>query len=348
MTSSPRRSTLDGVPSDLKASLAAVWAHDVPIEAIALYGRWWQLETWLRDLVYLELKARWGRKWLGKLPSHAEKRVDKDRHHAYMATPDAHDRLAYLDVAPLFRIIEQHWDIFEYAMIDREVWLGRVPERLKIRHQIGHCRRPHPDDLSRLEQTLRDLDRAAFHAVAAFNRQFSPQSDLADPVVESWVRGDHEDARRLITHSEDQYDVRIDVRYSCRPWGRAHGDSAISGREGYIWHVSWYLGRGSLDLRGFWNDSRLDNYRELIIFACSNDPLSVEVSFAAVDDPAVIADAIGGIFEALLYHQNRHLVTWPDDWDIWRLQNRDLDFRLQIGTAWAIRDDTTPTTMFGA
>jgi hypothetical protein len=35
---------------------------------------------------------------------------------------------------------------------------------MRIRHRIGHVRRPHDDDLNRVEQALRDLEHGAFVA----------------------------------------------------------------------------------------------------------------------------------------------------------------------------------------
>jgi hypothetical protein len=35
--------------------------------AVSLYARWWQLETWLRELVYVELRARDGIDWHDQL-----------------------------------------------------------------------------------------------------------------------------------------------------------------------------------------------------------------------------------------------------------------------------------------
>src|SRR5467141_404559 len=143
----------------------------MPPSAAALYSRWWQLETWLRSLVYVELRAAYGPQWASRLPPPSEDRRLKDEEFRYMATPDAQARLAYADVSHLFNIIKDDWPLFEDALLKKEVWAGRTVELSNIRNRIGHCRRPHVDDLSRLEQTLRDLEGGTFRAAAAFNRQ---------------------------------------------------------------------------------------------------------------------------------------------------------------------------------
>ena len=329
--------------------MAASWRAGVPVDAVALYGRWWQLETWLRSLAYVELRARHGLQWARELSSTAEDREAKDRRHPYMATPDAQARLAYLDVFRLFEVLESDWDIFTKALIEREVWSGRVIELQKIRNRIGHCRRPHADDLTRLEQTLRDLEPGAFGAVAAFNRTYVPDKRLRDPLVRAWVIEQHEDAARLVDHANRQYDTRFVLRYSKRPWSTLRKKTdVISGVEGYIWHATWVLASSYLNLRDFWADSYLDNHRDLIMFVCSNDPVSVEVSFAALDDPSAVADAIGNCFDALILNSHRGEV--PDRlWRRWAEVNVDLDPRVQVVTPWSVIDDTTtPVTIFGA
>ncbi len=317
-----------------------------------MYARWWQLETWLRSLVYVERSARDGRHWADSLPAVAAQREASDQQHGYMVTPDANARLAYLDVTPLFDdVIADDWDLYADALIDKDVWDGRVQELRRIRHRIGHCRRPHRDDLSRLEQTLRDIDAGAFRVVAAYNRQTAPPPDLEDPIVQAWVRGTHDDARRLLDHASTNYDVRFRLAYSRRPWAqrRAKGD-AVSGRSGYLWHARWTMAGGwPVDLRSFWEDTYMSQPSDLLVYLTATDPFSIELSFAAVDDPTEIADAIGRSFDAVLTNPDH---GWGDlfaSTDRWTRQLRDLDAKVQIATEWAIVDDTTtPITMFGA
>lgn len=337
------------LPAGLRASIAGTWGSGVPAEATALYGRWWQLETWLRSLIYVELRARYGVEWHTKLPPTAEKRETKDRSHAYMTTPDAQARLAYLDTTPLFGLLEEHWDLFADSLIEKDVWKNRVVELLKIRHRIGHCRRPHVDDLSRLEQTLRDLDGGAFRALTAFNRQWEPERSLDDPLVKAWVRNEHTAAARLVEHADRQDEVRFNLLYSYRPWAtRISEHTPITSNSGYLWHARWILAGGYFDLRAFWQDNRLESSRDLIIFVCSNSPTDLGISFAAVDDPAAIANAIGQCFDALLNNDSRGPVPRPA-WDGWQQSHADLDPRILVGTSWTIVDDTTvPVTIFSA
>src|SRR3712207_5206205 len=51
---------------DSDRALRAATGGDVgvlPARSVALYARWWQLETWLRELIYVELRALYGSTW---------------------------------------------------------------------------------------------------------------------------------------------------------------------------------------------------------------------------------------------------------------------------------------------
>jgi hypothetical protein len=352
--STQRRSAWQELPQPVRAALSGAWRSGASVDSTALYARWWQLETWLRSLVYLEQSARDGRRWAETLPSAAEQREQRDaRSNVYMASPDAQARLAYLDASPLLNeVLLDNWDLYREALIDdANVWRGRVIELLKIRHRIGHCRRPHVDDLMRVEQTLRDLEPGAFRAVTAYNRQQQPDSELDDPVVAAWCRGEHDDAGRLVNHATSNYEVRFSLRWSRRPWAaRRRSGEPITGRPGYLWHARFvHTGGRPVKLRSFWDDSCMRRPRDLLVYVTANDPFTIEVSFAAVDDPAAIADAIGNVFDAVLTNPEYRWKPSLSHQDRWLREHRDMDPRVQLQTEWSFVDDSTvPITLFSA
>jgi hypothetical protein len=107
----------------IRRAIKASWESGMPPMASALYGRWWQLETWLRSLIYVELKAALGGKWVEALRKTSEDRQLKEHGFRYMATPDAQNRLAYTDASLLFKIMQENWTLFishsRYAAICR-------------------------------------------------------------------------------------------------------------------------------------------------------------------------------------------------------------------------------------
>lgn len=326
------------IASELRRAIKIGWQNGMPPMASALYSRWWQLETWLRSLVYVELRAALGGAWVDALPKVAEQRQEGEREFRYMATPDAQDRLAYADASVLFNIMDSRWNLFEISLPAKNVWAGRVEELLAIRNRIGHCRRPHTDDLIRLEQTLRDLDGGAVIATTAFNRQWLADKRWADALVNGWVHMHDNVATRLIKHAERQYETTFKLRYSQRPWCKSSaGEQTIGNVPGYVWHAFWYFRGGRpFDLRGFWRE--IEPFRDLIFMVCTDSPSSIEVSFSAMEDPQTIADAIGHCFEAALFALGRGGAT--DDCMKWKERYANTDPRLQVATPWSSIDES--------
>ena len=325
-----------GVRAEVQRAIEAGWSLGVPSAASALYGRWWQLETWLRSLIYVELRAKFGAVWASKLPAVSESRQQGEKGFRYMETPDAQNRLAYTDASVLFRIIDEHWDLFEDSLLSRGVWNGRVEELKAIRNRIGHCRRPHTDDLARIEQTLRDLTPGAFSATTAFNRQSHANAEWTDAVVDGWVRRAHPTAVRLIDHAEQQYKTIFELRCSRRPWAASvPGNDTISAVPGYLWHAFWYFkGRRSFDLRGFWRD--IEGIHDMILLVCAESPSSINVSFSALDDADLISKVIGHCFDAALYRIRDGIEG--EDLMEWQRHYSDVDPRVHVSTAWSSID----------
>jgi len=86
-----------------KESLDRALAHDVPLEAVALYARWWQMEGWLRQLAYFVLRSAWGVTWEDQVNRKAAKYRDNDKL-THLSGPDNGDLLAYLDFSLLLKI----------------------------------------------------------------------------------------------------------------------------------------------------------------------------------------------------------------------------------------------------
>jgi len=327
-----------GVPPDVQRAIEAGWAYGMPPHASALYGRWWQLESWLRSLLFVELRAQLGSHWEDVLPKRSESRQQGESEFHYMTTPDAQDRLAYADASALFQMTLDHWDLVAGSLPAKSVWTGRIDELLAIRNRIGHCRRPHSDDLVRLEQTLRDLDKGAFAAVAAFNNQRRANANWTDPLVDGWVRNSHQTAIRLIDHAERQYETSFELHYSRRPWAKAPTEKqTICGAAGYLWHASWYFRGGrSFHLDRFWRDIAYN--RESILFVCADTPSSISVSFSAMEPPEAVADVIGTCFDAALSHIGRGDLT--TDIAGWQAQYAEVDPRVQVATPWSSIDES--------
>jgi len=347
------RSAWASLPEPVRGALTSSWSLGVPGRASALHARWWQLETWLRSLAYVELRSRFGSGWTAQISQRALRYAKNEARLAYMPSPDAELLLAYLDVYDLFDLIEQHWDLFQASLIDADVWRGRIKELRQIRHRIAHCRRPHIDDLPRVEQFMRDLEDGAFRAVTHFNGQRQPDSDLDDPVVAAWVRDEHPDARRLVNHAARSYEVYFRLAYSRRPWSDKYTEgTSITGNPGYLWHALFSLHGEGYEVANLWNEHEISRpvTRNGIVYLCADSPGSVDISFAAVDDSNRIADSIGDCFDSVLNASRRGLRGGRSDdaYIKWEERARNLDPRVQVSTAWSMVDiSMTPISLFG-
>ena len=329
-----------------ESALRAAIPHVMAPTSAGLYARWWQLETWLRELTYVELRALLGIDWASAVRA-ATGRQAKDAAFTHMSGPDNENPLAYLDYSQLLDVIRGHWSEIGYALLPERAWQGRQDELQQIRHRIGHLRKPHPDDLGRLEQTLRDLERGTFVALASYNDMEVPDGEKhRDPVTDGWIRRKHPTARRLIDHARRNYDTRLLVRVSRRPWAQLPED--LSHAPGILWHADFLLRDRALDAADLWHDTAINGLRPLLVHLRADDPWHIGFTFSGADDSAAVADAIGEAFDAVLMVARRAGYEEVDQ-DRWRRRARALDYRVLTATGWNIVDGSTlPITSFGA
>jgi hypothetical protein len=351
------RSPWDRVPDATKHSLEAAVNHGVPADSIAFYARWWQLETWLRQLVYLEFRAKWGIGWkdhlvpkrFAKSPHTPASRAESDKaKNAYMASPDSSGIINYVDVGVLFMLIDDNWTLFEPCLPPKTRWAGWVDELQEIRHRSAHCRRPHTDDLARIELILRNLEKGAFRSLETFNVRF-PMDALPDddPVVQAWVNGGHPDSH-LIGHGERVHDLLVRFQWSKRPWTVWKKGDPIAGCEGFFVHATYHLRsayapplRLSEVLKP---EDALLNHSLVYLLA---DPYMPEYSFSAVDDADVVNSSIAAATYDV-FHVKRPGEP-PKDWvSRWDAAAGSLDHRVLLNSALNLAHPDTPFPVFAA
>lgn len=336
---------LERLPPQTEGALDATVEHWVPSESLALYARWWQLETWLRQLAYVELRARDGTRWEQAVRA-ASGRQFQDAQFSHMASTDTDNPLAYLDYSQLRDLIEANWAQFGPALIRQPSWAARQEELIRIRHRIGHMRRPHADDLNRIEQTLRDLERGAFIACASYNKRITPSTDKNnDAVTVGWLREQHPTAR-LIEHASTQYDTHLALTVSRRPWAQWPED--LANAPGILWHAGFFMRRRTVDIRDFWHAGSFAVARSLVVHLAAEHSSHISLTFAAADDDHAIADAIGDALETFL-SVSRHGRLDENEDQRWTRRALRTDYRVIHATGWNIVDETTiPISSFGA
>jgi hypothetical protein len=167
---------------------------EVPLQSVVGYARLFQLENWLRELVYLETKAHFGKDWWtvseealsrsGAQIIPADKSLTQDKRHRHMATPE-NDPLWYLSFGSVLKIMsdKQLWPIFECYLTTKELLEAKFSEILPIRNRSGHNRILHEDDLDRIRRLLRDLDQGFWRFCSSFNDKHPFMEDLRTDAV---------------------------------------------------------------------------------------------------------------------------------------------------------------------
>ncbi len=313
-------------------------SNGVAADAVNFYARWWQFEAWLRTITYLELRTALGSEWHRILPAQAKGRSERDDENAYRASPDSTNPLAYLDSHQLFDLISdpKYWPYFEPSLLPRRRWALVADDLLSLRNRNAHYRRPHKDDLARLEQALRDLEAGARRSLSSFANDDWPTADGEDASLHRWLR-DSGSEDSLIEHAMNSYDTDFSLRYSRRPWS-ATSVHRVSGATGLLWKANWVTRGRYVPPAALWDDLR--HIAELLVFVTHEEANMVTVTFSAVDSPDSIATAIGAAFHSVL----RNCRLYEDDWESRWLKGIEvpIDYRVQVCTplamAWVLRD----------
>lgn len=276
----------------------------------------------------------------------ASGRQSQDAQFHHMTSTDTGNPLAYLDYSQLGDLIEGNWPVFEPALIRRSSWTARQDELARIRHRIGHMRRPHEDDLNRIEQTLRDLERGAFIACASYNKRVNPSpGDNTDAVTAGWVCGQHQ-AATLIDHARHRYGTNVVITASKRPWAQWSGN--LSNAAGILWHVGFAMTSRSADVSDFWHAASFATARSLAVHLVAEDPSNLSLTFAAADNDLAVADAIASTIETVLSISRPGYLD-EDQQPQWQRRALQADYRVIHATGWDTIDETTiPVSVFGA
>jgi len=305
----------------------------VPIPSLEVYARWWQLETYLREVAYTELRSAYGRSWASRLGDAASLRAERDHINSYMASADAEELLGYADFGALLRLLDAQWELFEDILVPRTRWAGLSEELSTIRNRSAHCRRPHVDDAARLEQALRNLEPGAREFYASYSRTRPIPRRSKDRLARAWAEGRHPAAERLLDHSRRKYGTQFRLEWSLRPWAGCDPDPhQLSQTRGLLWHAHWVLSEEP-DPVEVWRTLSSD-VRDLLVHLIFDGAL-VQATFAAADDARAIADSIGTIFDRLLTTAGN---TWrlkeesfEQRWEAAREAQARLPLKAQVG-----------------
>lgn len=237
------------LPEPLPPRRRAHDVHELPASVLQTYSRLWQLETWLRRMVYVELRASKGDGWASEVKvTAAEKSQKADKALTHMATAEE-DPLSYVQLSELRRIITGDRALFDAFLPPEKIWDARMDEIAQIRHRVAHFRRGNDYDLDRVVQLLRDIDKGFWKFCTAYNdsHHVLPQTD--DPVTAHFLPLDllpfvetEENAWAQVGSIPRDAWFGVSVAVTMQPW--AEWAKPIAGREGFLYDVTLIL-RGS-------------------------------------------------------------------------------------------------------
>jgi len=212
---------------------------DINEDSIIVYARLWQLEKWIREMVYIELKSKKGRNWINFNKTKNTYEADKKLNH--MPTSDK-SPVSYLTFSELMNIIKNNWALFSTYLPPQNLWEAKLEEIKHIRNRIAHYRAGHHDDLNRLLQFLRDIDNGFWNFCTSYNDVFPILPQDKDPVTKKYVGLDPFSYKQVSKNNWAQigsapHDLRyiVSVNVIKRKW--ANDSDLIDGSGGYLYNV---------------------------------------------------------------------------------------------------------------
>lgn len=258
---------------------------EIEEESLIVYARLWQLESWLREMIYVELKAKKGKNWFNF--NKTKSSYESDQELTHIPGKD-HNPLSFQTFNELLKIIENNWNLFSYYLPPKHIWAVKVEEIILIRNRCAHFRRGHSDDLSRLTQLLRDIDNGFWHFCTQYNDTKPILPPESDPVSSEFLEYDpfsfkavEENTWARVGTVSPNLPFIVTVGYLKRHW--ATDVASISGEIGYIYDVSFSVrNRKQIDIDKFLQQS--NKYQNEIIHFCL-DSFATSIRFTI---PAVV------------------------------------------------------------
>jgi hypothetical protein len=294
----------------------------MPAGRLACYTQLWQLELWLRELVYVELNARYGNAWTDQIVVQSGKRSPKPlKKHAQSAgarSRQADNRLthmptrersplSYITFDTLLKVISKHRRLFTPYLPVRSIWDARLEEVSQIRNRVAHFRNGHPTDVKRLGQVLDDIDKGIWRFVTSYNDAQPIYPAHRDTVAKHfialdpfpWSAAGDGIARFGIAPSDMRLSVTIEALR--RPWLLAKPAGQIAGKYGYLYDVriAARQGRG-LDSRRFLDATKRDHALCCHIILDQRGS-GIRLTMPAINGASLIIDGVRNFITAAGY-----------------------------------------------
>ncbi len=325
----------------------------LPPDSLRVYARLWQLETWLREMVYVELKSASGPTWADGLEGFKNSK-EKDKRLIHMATPQE-SPLAYKTLGELCDIMKDHrnWALFETYFPPKSLVEAKLMELFQVRHRVAHFRRPHRDDLGRVEQFLRDIDQPFWRFTTSYNRNYPITPASTDLVAERFIEDDQYPWMEVSTQTWTRLgrkDLRarfwLTIERTIRPWvDKASLGNPIGPAPGVLYDIEFRaLDQGMIDYDRVL--SRTKHLHHRCVHIILNNPCNLlRLTFPSVLPVDEIIETVSEFREQVL--RSIGLLRQHDD-EAERIAAKWPEYVLSPSNPLAFLCPDMPCTFFGA
>ena len=269
-------------------------AERLPSERFHTYSRLWQFETWLRTMVYVELRARYGDAWHHYLEAPNSRPLENDKKLSHMLTSDQL-HTSFMQLSDLLKTVSSNWELFQPYLPPRQIWDDKLLEVSQIRHRIAHFRPGHESDLDRVEQLLKDIDKGFWTFCSSYNLDYCFLPPSKDEVLNAFL---HLDPVR-IADPHQPLSVKIDILR--REWLKSKHSEQIAGEYGYLYSVS-IIPRGDRRIEhSRFLSSTLPMHPHICHVCLDYAPCSIRVTLPAVLAKTDLIDIIERLIQAAQY-----------------------------------------------
>lgn len=279
-------------------------AERLPSERFYTYSRLWQFETWLRTMVYVELRARYGDAWHQYLKLSNSRSLDNDKKLSHMSTSEEL-QTSFMQLSDLLKTVSSNWELFQPYLPPQQIWDARLLEVNQIRNRIAHFRPGHENDLDRVEQLLKDIDRGFWTFCSSYNSDYSFLPPSKDEVLNAFLYldpfpwtdvGENKWARVGVADPHQPLSVKIDILR--REWLTAPCPDQIAGEHGYLYSVKIFpRGDRGIEYSQFLSYT-LPMHSHICHICLDNAPCSVRVTLPAVLEKTDLIDIIERLIQA--------------------------------------------------
>jgi hypothetical protein len=212
--------------------------------------------------------------------------------------------LSYAQFSKIITLIDAYWDCFSVYFPPKPLWTAKLQEVAQIRHRVAHFRVGHEDDLARVKQFLRDIDKGFWRFCTSYNEMHPILPQTSDPVAEHFLPldplpwGEFESGKwAQVGFRDKSLPVGLSVRAQRRPWA---GNALEAGKPGHLYDLYLFAqdGRG-FDLKLFLERTE-PRHKHLVHFCLDHDGASVRLTVPSVLGAEPVIELVQYLYDAAL------------------------------------------------